>query len=1039
MKIFKLSYIGLLLCMLCSFVGFAQKGLVKGVVKDDQGLPLPGVTVVLEGTTTGTITNYDGMYSLKTKKNGKLVFSFIGYKSVTEPIKGRSKIDVELENDIQQIGEVVAVGYGTKSIKDVTSSIATVKAEELAKAPVANFDQALAGRMSGVQVSASDGTPGKGMQIVIRGGNSVTGDNTPLYVVDGIAMESFDPGSLSTNDIESMSILKDAAASAIYGSRAANGVFLITTKGGKVGPTRISVNVNGGVQWIPRRMDVLDPYHFVTLQEEVAYELGGTYIDNFKEHWVSPELYKDSKGTNWQDEIFRTSFIKNANVSLSGGNKSTRHYASVNFVDQEGTMINTGYQKINSQLRLNHTFSNKAKFGLNFNYNHTDQKGETISGNNRNSIIMDALTFRPVNPVIDDGLEEGIDLDDRNNLRFNPVKNLTNTDRSYQIDALRINGDFSFDLAKGLVFKTTAGFNVDTRKLSKSYGYDTYQGRRGVNGINSYIESRRKYVLTNTNTLNYNKRVGNSKWNLLLGEEASSIVSDYVRAAGANMPIDDLGADNLGMGTTFPAPKSSKTGNTMLSYFSRVNYSYKEKWLLSATFRADGSSRFTGDNKWGYFPSASVGYRMIQEPFMQSQDFISNLKLRATWGQNGNNKIGDFSAYNLMNATTSSGYMFEDLYHKGLVYTNLQSEDIRWETTTQLNFAIDLGFADERIKTTLEWYRKNTTDLLLNADMAPSTGFDKTYKNVGEIQNQGMELAINTINVKTRNFEWRTDFNISYNRNKCISLNDGQTELLTNPDWSFKYSEYQYITRVGESVGQFYGLKSDGVYTVNDFNMVDGAYVLKDGIPNNGAKVAPGSTKLVDVNKDGTINNKDRVVIGNAQPDYFGGISNNFRYKNFDFSFFFQWSVGNEILNANRVVLEIPETKTNYNYLSSVAGRYSYTNPDANTDINIIRNGNVYGKPTNGNFVSDRFIEDGSFLRLKTVQVGYQFSKKMAKKMHLSKARLYASGQNLYTWTNYSGFDPEVSVGKNGALTPGLDYSAYPTSATFTVGLEIGF
>ncbi|MDC1106477.1 TonB-dependent receptor [Prolixibacteraceae bacterium] len=1039
MKINRLSYIGLLCFMMFSFVGFAQKGVVKGVVKDAQGEPLPGVTVVVEGTTTGTITNFDGIYTIKAKGRTSLVFSFIGYKAMTLPLNGRSKIDVIMENDVQQIEEVVAVGYGTKSIKDVTSSIASVKAEELVKAPVANFDQALAGRMSGVQVSASDGTPGKGMQIVIRGGNSVTGDNTPLYVVDGIAMESFDPGSLSTNDIESMSILKDAAASAIYGSRAANGVVLITTKGGKVGPTRINVNLSAGLQWIPRRLDVMDPYHFVLLQEEVAYALGGTYVDNFKEHWVDPELYKDAAGINWQDEIFRTAYIKNANVNLSGGNKNTRHYASVSFVDQDGTMINTGFQKINSQLRLNHKFNNKSQVGINFNYTHSNQSGETVSGNNRVSIIRDALSFRPVSPVIDDGLEEGIDLDDRNNLRFNPVKNLTNTDRSYQIDAFRANVDYQLTLAKGLIFKTVGGYVVDTRKLSKSYGYDTYQGRRGVNGINSYIESRHKYVLSNTNTLNYKKNVGNSKFSALLGQETQYVVSDYLKASGANMPIDDLGSNNLGMGTTFPAPISSKTGSTMLSYFSRVNYSFKEKILLSGSIRADGSSRFTGKNKWGYFPSASIGYRLIQEPFMQDLNFVSNFKVRANWGQNGNNKIGDFAAYNLMNATDASGYVFDGIYDKGLVFTNLGSEDIRWETTTQTNVGVDLGFFDEKIKVTVDWYRKNTTDLLLNADMAPSTGFKKTYKNIGEIQNQGMEFAVNTINIQSRNFRWTTDFNISYNRNKCVALNDGQTELLTNPDWSFKVSEYQYVTRVGESVGQFYGLKSDGVYTVNDFNMVNGKYALKAGISDNGAAVAPGSAKFVDVNGDGTINNEDRVVIGNAQPKHFGGITNNFSYKNFDLSVFFQWSAGNEILNANRVDLEVPGTKTNYNYLSTVAGRYSPTNPNPNADINVIRDGNVYGAPPTGNFISDRFVEDGSFLRLKTVSVGYRFSKKMLKKMKLSKARIYASGQNLYTWTNYTGYDPEVSVGKYGALTPGLDYSAYPTSATITVGLELGF
>lgn len=1028
--------------MMLSFVSFAQKNLVKGVVKDDAGLPLPGVTVMVDGTTNGTtngtITNFDGIFNIKAKSNSKLVFSFIGYKSLTIPVNGKKNIDVTLESDVQQIEEVVAVGYGTKSVKDVTSSIGFVKADDLVKAPVANFDQALAGRMSGVQVSASDGTPGKGMQIVIRGGNSVTGDNTPLYVVDGIAMDSFDPGSLSTNDIESMSVLKDAAAAAIYGSRASNGVVLITTKGGKVGPTRINVNLSGGVQWVSRRLDVMDPYHFVLFQQEVANALGGTYVDTFQEHWVDPELYKDVEGTNWQDEIFRTSYIKNANISLAGGNKNTTHYASVNFLDQDGTMINTGFQKINSQLRLNHKFSNnKSRIGLNFNYAHSNQTGETVSGNNRASVILDALSFRPVSPVIDDGLEEGVDLDDRNNLRFNPVKNLSNTDRSYQIDNFRANLDFQHKITKNLTFKTRGGYSIDNRKLSKSYGYDTYNGRRGINGISSSVESRRKYVFNNTNTLTFDKKVGNSKFNVLLGEEMSYNVYDFLKGTGNNMPIDDLGADNLAIGSSFYVPETGKTGNSLLSYFSRVDYNYKEKYIFNASFRADGSSKFTDGNKWGYFPSGSFAYRLIQEPFMKSLNFFSNFKIRGSYAQSGNNRIGDFSAHNLVSSTSDSGYSFNDRYFSGFTITNLGTQDIRWETTTSYGAGVDLGFFDEKIQVTVDWYNKNTTDLLLNADMAPSTGFKKTFKNVGEIQNRGMEFAVNTRNIQTKNFEWSTNFNISFNKNKCIALNDGQEFLKTNPDWSFQVAEYQYITRVGGPVGEFFGLKYDGVYTPEDFNIVDGNYKLKDGIPNNGTNVAVGSAKFVDVNGDGTINNEDRVVIGNAQPKHFGGITNNFKYKNLDLSIFFQWSYGNEILNANRIKLEVPTSKTNYNYLSSVAGRYSATNPAG--EINIIRDGNVYGAPPKGNQVSDRYIEDGSFLRLKTVSLGYRFSKRLMKKVNLSKARIYASAQNIYTWTNYSGYDPEVSVGKYGALTPGLDYSAYPTSTTVTVGLELGF
>ncbi|QZT36762.1 TonB-dependent receptor [Halosquirtibacter xylanolyticus] len=1037
----KMNFVLTMVLTFCvGFMSMAQSLKVTGIVKDDTGAPLPGVTVVVKGTTNGTITNMDGHYTLKTTSKKILVFSFIGYKSVSMPVKGRSKIDLTLESDIQALGEVVAVGYGSQSVKDVTSSIASVRADDLAKAPVANFDEALAGRMSGVQVSAADGTPGSGMKIVIRGGNSVTGDNSPLYVVDGVAMPSFDPGSLSTNDIESMDVLKDAAASAIYGSRAANGVVLITTKGGKVGPTRINITLNSGIQRIPRTLDVLDPYHFVLLQKEVAEATGGTYLSNFQKYWVDPELYRDAKATNWQDEIFRTGVLNQANVNLSGGNQSTRHYASVSATDQKGTMIGTGFQKWNAQLKLDHKFNQKSQIVLNFTYTHTNQIGPRVSGNNRSSIIRDAITFRPVSPINNDGLEDGIQLDDRENLRFNPVKTLSNTERNYELDAFRATASFNYKITKDLVFKTVGNFSQDSRRLSQFFKYDTYQGRRGIDGINGYIQTYRYYTMSNTNTLNYKKKIRNNSFNVLLGQEMQYRVSDNLRANAGQMPIDDLGVNNLGLGTSFKEPSSSKTGNTMLSFFGRLNYSFKDRWLLAGTLRADGSSKFQGNNKWGYFPSGSFGYRMSEEPFMKDLNLFSNLKIRATWGQNGNNRIGDFSTMQLMGPLSDSGYSFgsNKEYRPGFIVSNLGGEDIKWETTTQKDIGVDLGFFDQKLRVTFDWYQKNTTDLLLYANMAPSTGFERTHKNIGEISNEGFELSIFSQIVKTRKFQWSTNFNISTNKNKTIALNDNQNELYTNPDWSYAYSEYQYVTRVGQPVGMMFGLQSDGVYSADDFNYLNGKYVLKKGVPNNGNRtLAPGAAKFIDQNGDGTINFNDRVIIGNPHPDFFGGITNNFSYKNLDLSIFFQFSYGGEVLNANRVELETPTTKTNFNYFPIVSDRYSDHNTEA--PVNVIRNEGVYGAPPKGNFVSDRIVEDGSFLRLKTLSLGYSLGKRTLKKLKLSKFRMTVSAQNLFTWTEYSGYDPEVSVGRYGALTPGLDYSAYPMSQTYTLGLQLAF
>lgn len=1031
----------LLVFMFSSTLIFAQGKKISGVVNDVSGISLPGVSILEKGTTNGTSTDIDGKFSLQVGENAKLVVSYIGFKSQVVSIVGKTNLIIILEEDTQQLDQVVVVGYGKKHIKDVTGAIVSVKADELAKSPVANFDQALAGRMAGVQVMASDGTPGSGMQIVIRGGNSVTGDNSPLYVVDGIPMESFNPGTINSSDIESFDVLKDASATAIYGSRGANGVVIINTKGGKVGPTRINVRSSFGVQWIPNRVDVMGAYDFVKMQEEIATGQGGTYLETFNEYWVDPELYRNTKSTNWQDKIFREAIIQNHNVNMSGGNDKTKHYASLDFLNQEGTMIHTGYQKYNGSLKLNHKLTDKIKIGFNVNYSHIKQEGEQVSGNNRVSILKDAISFRPVDPINDDGLEGGIDPDDRNNLRFNPVKTLANTERIKELDVFRANLTGDFKLAKGLSFRMNGGYVTDQRRESLFQGKDTYEGTYGIKGINGRLTDRRYYILSSSNVLNYKKNIsGGHKFDALLGHEISSRTYDSFVSANTLMPIESLGIDGLELGTAPLLPTSYKGKSTMTSYFSRLDYSFREKYLFTATMRADGSSRFLGDNKWGYFPSISMGWRLIEEPFIQDLNVFSNLKVRAGWGETGNNKVGDYSAFSQMGVGEYSGYEFGGVYQKGVEHQNVADKDLKWETTIQYNLGLDAAFFDNRLSLTLDVYKKNTKDLLIKADLSPSTGFKNAWRNIGEVENKGLEFGFTSRNIENDNFKWSTSFNISFNRNKCVALNDGQTDLPWNANYYFKYNEYEYLTRVGQPVGQIYGVISDGLYQVEDFDYVNGTgYVLKDGIPNNGnKKVIPGSVKHKDLNDDGTVNEKDRTVIGNPLPKHFGGITNSFSYKGFDLSIFFQWSYGNDVLNANRIDFENPELRGNYNYYASVADRYTANNPT--NDIHIIRGENdILGGPAGGNLVSSHIVEDGSFLRLKTVSLAYNFSEKLLKKTMFKKARMYVSGQNLLTFTNYSGFDPEVSVGKYGALTPGLDYSAYPISSTVTFGVELGF
>ncbi|MCW3806654.1 SusC/RagA family TonB-linked outer membrane protein [Plebeiibacterium marinum] len=1035
-----------IMILLCIGISAMAQEKITGIVLDDAGMPLPGVNVVIKHTTTGTITNIDGEFVLENVKSEDiLVFSFISFKTVEKKVAEQSHFIITLQSESIGLNEVVAVGYGTTKKRDLTGAVAKVSPVDLVKSPTANYDQALAGRVAGVQVSSADGTPGEGLNIVIRGGNSITGDNSPLYVVDNIPLEDFDPASISSSDIKSFDVLKDASATAIYGSRGANGVIIITTKSGRTdGRTDISVNASSGLQWIPTRLEVLSPYEYVKYQKEVAYAKDGynpsENVGHFIKHWIDPEMYRDVKGTSWQDEIFQTSTIQNYNLSLSTGNKTTTLYYSGEFLNQEGTLINTGFKKINNRLKFTHKLNDKAQVGGNLQYSYNNREGINIAGNNYTSIIKDAITFRPVEPLVSDGLVGGVDLNDPNDLRFNPVQTLTNTDRQRRQEVIRTDAFLNYKLTKTLSLRMSGVYQVDNRRETLFYGKDTREGTRGNDGINGSVINRRYQTLSTSNTLNFNKTYKKvHKVGALAGIEIQDRVSEYSKLKNTQLPTDAFGIDKISIGTAPTIPETSKSGNSLLSYFGRVNYSYKQRYLLTANFRADGSSKFNKDNRWGYFPSFSAAWRMGEEDFIRNMGIFSNLKLRGGWGLTGNNRIGDFAAFNLLNVSSSSGYTFNEQYIPGAYQSNMGVPDLRWETTAQVNVGIDMGFFNQRIQAVVDYYKKNTDDLLLNAEMALSTGFNRVQQNVGEVENQGLELSLNTVNVKTKNFKWATSFNISFNKNKTIKLNRGQDAIYTNPDWASSYNEYQYITKVGEPVGMIYGLEYERLYQYEDFvwDNKTQTYDLKEGVADNGARpVAPGSIMFKDQNGDGTINEQDRVIIGDPHPDHFGGLTNDFQWKNFDCQVFFQWSVGHDILNANRIEFEQPQARTN----SGLVGLANLWTPNnTNTDVNTIRYQTVYGKAPKGNNVDDRYIEDGTYLKLKTVSLGYTLPETLLTKLGLKKCRVYVSGQNLVTWTNYSGYDPDVSVGKYGALTPHLDYSAYPQSSIFSGGVEVTF
>ncbi|WP_282080408.1 SusC/RagA family TonB-linked outer membrane protein [Aquimarina algiphila] len=1037
-----------LVCITCSLSSFAQTS-ISGKVTDVEGSPLLGVSILVKNTNKGTTSDFDGNFVIEIlNDNAILVFNYLGFQTKEVTITNQTVVNVVLELSTEALDEIIVVGYGSTNKKDLTSSIAKVNTKDIENTATTNFDQALAGRISGVQVSSVDGTPGAGLDIVIRGGNSITGDNSPLYVVDGIALENFDPATISTSDIESFNILKDASATAIYGSRGANGIIIIKTKKGRSdGKTDINIRTSYGVQWIPNRLDVLNPYQYVKYQEGIAFALDnytpGSEVDEFYNTWGDPELYRNVKGTSWQDEIFRVADTDQHNFSLSTGNETSSLYFSSEYLEQDGTLINTGFKKIVNNLRINHKINSRSTLNGQIQYAFADRTGLQVSGDRTVSVIRDAIQFRPVEPINSDGLLiGGIDPNDVNQRSFfNPVKNLENTDRRNRSDVVR--GSLSLDhkFNDNLILNLSGNYQIDNRKESLFFGKETQQGTNGNNGINGSVTNRRLQNISSSNTLTYKKQFkGSHKTNFLAGFEVQDRVTEFSSARNSNLPTDIFGIDNLGIGNTPSIPQTLNSKNRLVSFFGRANYSYKNRYLLTLVYRADGSSKFTSKNRWGYFPSISAAWRLENEEFIKNIKFISTAKLRIGWGRTGNNRVGDFDALSQLSLNNNSGSVSGagEIFVPGAFQSNLGVPDLRWETTDQLDIGFDFGILKNRIDFVIDYYRKDTNDLLLNADTAPHTGFSRVQQNVGAVQNRGLEFSVNTTNINTKNFKWTSSFNIAFNENEVVSLNRGQDAIFTDADFSGD-AENQYITRVGEPVGVIYGLEFDRIYQAEDF-IFDNAlqtFTLRDGVPDNGAlPIAPGSVKFIDQNGDGTINEEDRVAIGNPQPKHFGGFNNSFEIGGFDLQVLLQWSYDFDVLNANRSIFTVPRTRNSSGF-PELANAWTPTNTD--TNIGATRFQNVFGRPPTGNLIDDRYVEDGSFLKLKTVSLGYSLPSDVLDKLKIKKLRIFVTGQNLFTWTNYSGYDPDVSVGRFGALTPNLDWSAYPQSIIIQSGVNITF
>ena len=1005
---------------------------IRGTVTDgDNNEPLPGVNVLARGTTNGTVTDIDGRYSITVSDEvTTLVFSSIGFVTQEVPINGRSEINLTMSADVQSLSEVVVVGYGTVKKSDITGSVASIDGQDIKEIPITSLDQGLQGRAAGVQVTQSSGQPGSVATIRIRGGNSLQGGNEPLYVIDGFPIYNgsgipnatgndnqnntntgprINPlASLNPNDIASMEILKDASATAIYGSRGANGVVLITTKGGQAGQDQISFESYYGVQSVRKTIDVMNATQFAELANEALTN------DGLEPRFTEEEISGFGKGTDWQDEIFRTAPIQNYQLTFSGGDQKTTYAVSGGYFSQDGTIINSYFRRLSSRVNLNRKISDRFNAGTHLTLNRSNSNTllTGTDGGGGTGVVLGAIMMSPTVGIFQEDdptrytqVNEGI-------LLPNPVA--TAREINNLSTTTRFLGDIygEYEIIEGLTAKVSFGADLLSNKGNYYEPSFIYQG--SGNGGRGVVSSLQTTNWLNENTVTYNKTINeNHSINLLGGITFQGNRTEFVSASAQGFVTDALEQNSLQGATVYNQPVTRTPEWGLISYLGRINYSLYERYLFTLTGRVDGSSRFGSGNKYGFFPSGAVAWQVSEEGFMQNVSVVDDLKLRASYGITGNQEIG---LYNSLATLTSDNYSFGEALVTGFRPNRIPNEDLQWERTAQFDVGLDVGFVDNRFRLTADYYYKKTTELLYDADVPWTSGFSSALQNIGSVQNQGVELGIGA-DVLTGALSWTADFNIAFNRNKVLELGAVDFFLAGGNSGHLKVSQ---VSRVEEGlpIGSFYGYLAEGIFRSED-------EVAISAQPN----AQPGDRRYRDLNGDGAITaEEDRTVIGNAQPDFFGGLTNRLRWRGFELNVFFQWSYGNDILNYNRFELELPTGGQNVS--AELVDRWTPENPDAE-----------YPRATRQRAIlfSDRQLEDGSYLRIKNLTFGYTFPGLVGQSgiEWLSALKVYVSTQNLWTLTNYSGFDPEVSRYGATNLNLGEDYGVYPTAKTVMLGLNL--
>jgi TonB-linked SusC/RagA family outer membrane protein len=1075
-------------CM--QFSTYAQTPSIHGKVIDDStGAGLPDVSVILSGTSKGTTTGADGSFTLAFPTDGKrhtLEFSHAGFGSETLPATNTGSIFLHMKKQASQLEDVVVIGYQTVRRRDALASISSISAKELKDIPLNSAEESLAGRLAGVQVTGSEGSPNAQVLIRVRGGGSITQDNSPLYVVDGVQIDNA-LSTMSLQDIESINVLKDAASTSIYGARGANGVVIITTKGGHNtnGRTILTYNGQWGLAQLAKELPVQSPFDYMYYQFERAQQTGDTTgIAPYGDKWDSVLKYKNVPAFDWQKKVLgNVAFQQTHNVSMSGGTEQTQYYLSLSDARQDFVMSGSDYYRKLIAFQLIHKASDRLKVGLNVRYNNTiiDGAGTSNTSSSALNFLRQVIRYRPF--LVAGQNANSFDPNyyaetNANSLALvNPVLLNSAMYRKSYNNVIDLNTWADYSMAPWLSFRSTIGYDNNANRMDAFDDTLTYNAKTNgaglpiadINNTNmTTIDNTNVFTLTNANS--HGRFHQRNDVTLIVGEETyQTHERDYYvetrffpagTTSGAALANMNLGTPPNST-TPEPKPTSLDLPTSMLSFFTRLTYGYDKKYLAYVSLRADGSSLFPAQNHWGYFPAITTAWRISQEKFMERATWINDLKLRLSYGAAGNNRIAPFQYLTQFN--TNSQYGLNDNLVTAYGSALLPDGNLKWETTTSRNLGLDASLFKDRLGVVIDVYSNTTSNLLVNTTVPTSSGYTTQIQNVGSTSNKGVELQLSSTILQKGPLTWNASFNISFNQNKVVSLG-AQTSFFQNSGWAGTSNPADYIVKVGQPVGAMYGFVTDGFYTTNDFNYnpASRVYTLKAGEPNNASVTAttpmPGSIKFKAMPGDSVISSKDETIIGNAQPKFFGGFGQNFTYKGFDMSIFINFQYGNKVFNDNKLeftsgytpgatLLGIMKDRWhtvdgNGNaYESLVGGQVVGASPDS---LNALNKGAKIWIPLVGSS-STTFqpqswaVEDGSFIRINNITLGYTLPQSLISRLKVTKLRIYATVNNVATLTGYSGYDPEVNTRRATPLTPGVDYSAFPRARTYIAGVNLTF